>query len=170
MTGGEKPGESALDRMIDRMTTQRACLGHAAVLVADLPGPVLELGLGKGRTYDHLRRMLPAHEIFVFDRTLHAPAPYVPDPSHLILGELTETLSSASARLAGPVALAHADIGTSDRDADAPLAARVGAALAGLMRPGGIVLSDRDLAVPAWRALELPPDAGTWPYFMWRAG
>jgi hypothetical protein len=138
--------------------------------VADLPGPVLELGLGKGRTYDHLRRLLPEREIFVFDRTLHAPAPYVPDSSHLILGELTETLSAASARIGGPAAFAHADIGTSDRDADAPLAARVGAALAGLMRPGGVVLSDRDLAVPGWRTLELPAGAGAWPYFMWRVG
>ena len=170
MTVGEAPRGSALDRMIDRLATQRACLGHAAALVAGLSGPVLELGLGKGRTYDHLRRLLPEREIFVFDRTLHAPAAYVPDPSHLILGELTETLGGAGAQIGAPVALAHADIGTSDRDADAPLAARVGACLAELMRPDGVVLSDRDLAVPGWRPLELPPDAGAWPYFMWRTG
>lgn len=170
MTSGAARPSSALDRMIDRLTTQRACLAHGAALVAGLPGPVLELGLGKGRTYDHLRHLLPDREIFVFDRDLHAPAAYMPDPDHLILGELTVTLRTAAARLGGPAALAHADIGTSDRAADGPLAARVGEGLARRMRPGGIVLSDRDLAVPGWRALELPTDAGTWPYFMWRVG
>jgi hypothetical protein len=156
--------------MIDRLVAQRACLARGAALVAGLPGPVLELGLGKGRTYDHLRHLLPYREIFVFDRSLHAPAPYVPNLAHLILGDLTETLCEAAAvdGIDGGVALAHADIGTSDRAADGPLAARVGEGLAGLMRPGGVVLADRDLAVPDWRALELPPDTGAWPYFMWQ--
>ncbi len=54
------------------MTAQRDCLALAARLVADVPGPVLELGLGNGRTYDHLREILPGREIFVFDRRVAA--------------------------------------------------------------------------------------------------
>ena len=51
---------SRLDSFIRRLQAQRACLDRAAELVRDLPGPVVEIGLGNGRTYDHLRRRLAA--------------------------------------------------------------------------------------------------------------
>ena len=83
---------SRLERMIERLSTQRACLDRAVTMVADLPGPVLEVGLGKGRTYDHLRHTLPGREIFVFDRDIHAPESCVPDSPYLYLGDFAETL------------------------------------------------------------------------------
>ncbi|MBM3542582.1 MAG: hypothetical protein FJX51_11085, partial [Alphaproteobacteria bacterium] len=63
---------SRLDSFIRRLQAQRACLDHAAMLVRDLPGPVLEFGLGNGRTYDHLRETFPGREIFAFDRQVAA--------------------------------------------------------------------------------------------------
>ena len=39
---------SRLDSVIRRLQAQRACLDRAVDLVRDLPGPVLELGLGNG--------------------------------------------------------------------------------------------------------------------------
>ena len=45
--------------MIRRLEAQRACLASAAEIVENLPGPFLELGLGNGRTYDHLRELAP---------------------------------------------------------------------------------------------------------------
>jgi hypothetical protein len=63
---------SRLDSFIRRVQAQRACLDRAAELIADVPGPVLELGLGNGRTYDHLREQLPARRIFVFERLVQA--------------------------------------------------------------------------------------------------
>ena len=54
---------SRLDAFIRRLQAQRTCLGLAADLVAGVPGPVLELGLGNGRTYDHLRELMPDREI-----------------------------------------------------------------------------------------------------------
>ena len=59
---------SRLDAFIRRLQAQRTCLGLAADLVAGVPGPVLELGLGNGRTYDHLRELMPDREIFVLER------------------------------------------------------------------------------------------------------
>ncbi len=59
---------SRLDSFIRRMLAQRACLNWAAEAVAGIAGPVLELGLGNGRTYDHLRELLPEREIYVFER------------------------------------------------------------------------------------------------------
>ena len=61
---------SRLDLFIDRMLSQRACIDHAVQRIADMPGPVLELGLGNGRTYHHLRERLPKREICVFDREI----------------------------------------------------------------------------------------------------
>ncbi|MDX1738439.1 MAG: class I SAM-dependent methyltransferase, partial [Alphaproteobacteria bacterium] len=59
---------SRLDSVIRRLEAQRACLNSAAELVGARVGHVLELGLGNGRTYDHLREILPDREIFVFER------------------------------------------------------------------------------------------------------
>ncbi|MYG53434.1 MAG: hypothetical protein F4204_14125, partial [Rhodospirillaceae bacterium] len=41
--------ESRLERMIARLATQRAVLDWAAERVSGIDGPVLEIGLGKGR-------------------------------------------------------------------------------------------------------------------------
>ena len=54
---------SRLDSFIRRLVAQRACLDHAAQLIGGLDGAVLELGLGNGRTYDHLRSLFPGREI-----------------------------------------------------------------------------------------------------------
>ncbi len=160
--------ESRLSRMIARLITQRACLEHAAGLIADLPGPVLELGLGKGRTYDHLRRTLPDREIFAFDLGIYTLPDAVPDDEHLILGDFMQTLDEAAARLGGPAALAHADIGSEDRAADAARAAALAPVLDRHMAAGGIVLGDREMAVPRWSPLPLPPGVEDWPYFIYK--
>ena len=54
---------SRLDSFIRRALAQRECLANAARRITDIEGPVIELGLGNGRTYDHLRRILPEREI-----------------------------------------------------------------------------------------------------------
>ena len=54
---------SRLDSFIRRLEAQRACLNQAAALIVGLDGAVLELGLGNGRTYDHVRELFPDREI-----------------------------------------------------------------------------------------------------------
>ena len=56
-------GMSRLDSFIRRLEAQRACLNRAAELIRDIDGFVLELGLGNGRTYDHLRELFPDRDI-----------------------------------------------------------------------------------------------------------
>src|SRR5205814_1894331 len=63
---------SRLDSFIRRITAQRATLDHICSLIGHFDGPVLELGLGNGRTYDHLRERLPGRRIIAFDRALVA--------------------------------------------------------------------------------------------------
>ena len=63
-------------------------------------GLILEFGLGNGRTYDHLRQNLPGREIYVFERKL-ARQTLLPDDTHLILGDIRESLPPFSAQHRG---------------------------------------------------------------------
>jgi len=158
---------SRLTRMIARLTTQQACIELAARLIADRPGVVLEIGLGKGRTIDHMRDVMPGREIFAFDRFVHAPAVAVPDDDHLFLGDFRATLAEPPERLRGQAVFAHADIGSEDREADAVLAPIVADLLARWLQPGAIVATDRAMDRQGWQPLDDVPDL-PWPYFIYR--
>jgi len=149
---------SRLDSFIRRLEAQRDCLSQAARLIAEVPGPVLELGLGNGRTYDHLRALLPGRAIFVFDRQIAAHPNCVPDEAHMILGDIRDTLPRALDRVGAAAALAHCDMGTGDEALNATLAAFMAEYLPQLMAHGGIVVSDQELAMRD--STPLPPPFG----------
>ena len=134
-----------------------------------VPGVVLELGLGNGRTYDHLRTLLPEREIFVFDRQVAAHPDCVPDDEHMIVGDVRVTLTEAGDRLAGQVALVHADLGSGRPDIDHALSRTIAPLLVDLVRPGGMIVSDQALPLDDWQEVDLPPDVPTGRYFMYRA-
>jgi hypothetical protein len=161
---------SRLDSAIRRLTAQRACLDAAIGMIAGRDGPVLELGLGNGRSYDHLRAALPGRAIFVFDRRAEAHPDCMPDDDHLILGDFHDTLPVAATRFGATAVLAHCDIGSGRPEADAQLAAFVAGALAGLLAPGAVVAADQALDTPALAALDLPAGVDPGRYFMYRAG
>jgi hypothetical protein len=107
---------SRLDSFIRRLTAQRDILNHVCAEVASRDGPVMELGLGNGRTFNHLREKLPGRRIVAFDRALAAHASSIPPEGDLFLGEIRDT----AARFIGiGAALVHADIGTGYDDKDA---------------------------------------------------
>lgn len=158
---------SRLEAMIARLAAQRRHIDDAAAAVAAVPGPVLEIGLGKGRTYDHLRRRFPDREIVVFDGSVHAPADAAPPAGSLVLGDFRETLPAVVGTLA-PAALIHADIGSDDRITDAALAAAIAPALARLLAPGGLLIGDRPM--PAADLVRVPAPETAWPYYRYRLG
>ncbi len=160
---------SRLDSFIRRLEAQRATIDHAAALIAGVPGPILELGLGNGRTYDHLRERFGTREIFVFDRELAAHPSSRPDEAHFVQGDFRATLPAALPRIGGKAALAHCDIGSHSREASLALAAAIAPLLAPLMAEGGIVLGDQPMPQPAWRELELPDGLEPGRYYMYRA-
>jgi hypothetical protein len=129
---------------------------------------VLEIGLGNGRTYDHLRSRLKGREIFAFDRALAAHPRCVPDGEHLALGDFTDTLPAMRGRI-GPAALAHCDVGSGDEEATARLAAWLGPALMPLMAKGGVVAADQPLMAPGLDPLTLPPGVAAGRYFLYSA-
>ncbi|CCQ75207.1 class I SAM-dependent methyltransferase [Magnetospira sp. QH-2] len=145
---------SRLDSFIRRMTAQRDCLNRAAALIADIPGPVLELGLGNGRTYDHLRTLFPEREVFVFEIKVAAHPDCIPDADHLLLGDFRDTVPRAI--LPSPAALVHADVGSGRPKEDGELARFLGEHLQPLLRPDGLIVCDQDLAPQGWRKQPLP--------------
>jgi hypothetical protein len=158
---------SRLDSFIRRLEAQRACLGYAAGQIAAVAGPVLELGLGNGRTYDHLRELLPEREIFVFEREVNAHPDCIPDPAHLILGDVRTTLPQAAMRLPRPAALAHLDIGTGDATQNMALAAWLSGALPALLADGAWVVADQALRAPTLIARPPPPGVAPERYFLY---
>ena len=147
---------SRLDSFIRRLEAQRRCLNHCAGLIADVPGPVFELGLGNGRTFDHLREILPGREIFVFEREVAAHPDCIPDDAHLFRGPIARTLPDATARFASSVALIHGDLGSGRADIDGETAVTLSRLIPPLMVPGGILLSDLTLQLAGSEALALP--------------
>lgn len=161
---------SRLDAFIKRVTAQRDCLNEIACRIGDSPGPILELGLGNGRTYDHLRSLFPGREIFVFDREIAAHPACVPPAALTLLGDFRDTLGTALARIGRRAVLAHGDFGSGDSARTAALAEFLGPALDPLMAVGGFVVSDQRMSVKRWRPI--PPPAGVEPdrYFIWQVG
>ena len=159
---------SRLDSFIRRLLAQRACLDLAVDLIGGLDGPVLELGLGNGRTFDHLRERLPNREIFVFERRPDAHPDCLPGAAHLIVGDLEVTLAAAGARLPTPAAMAHSDIGTGDAERNARIAASLARTLPPLLASGAVVVSDQALATPALEPLPLPGGIEPGRYFLYR--
>ncbi|MDA1099596.1 MAG: hypothetical protein O2967_11495 [Proteobacteria bacterium] len=159
---------SRLDSAIRRLQAQRACLDWAMAEIAGQSGPVLELGLGNGRSYDHLRHNLPGREIFVCERKVAAHPDCIPDDRHLLLGDFTDTLPGALSRLGARAVLAHCDIGSGDSALTAALATFVGPALAPLLATGAVVAADQALDIPGCRAVALPPGVAAGRYHLYR--
>lgn len=159
---------SRLDSFIRRLEAQRSCLAAAAAAIVDVPGPVLELGLGAGRSYDHLRELLPGRELYVFEREPTVGGALAPDPEHLVLGDFLETLPGALTRIGAPAALVHADIGSFSASSSRALAAAVAPLLDPLLRPGALVVGDQPMRAGRWAPVALPPGVAHERYHMYR--
>ncbi|MBF9233391.1 class I SAM-dependent methyltransferase [Microvirga alba] len=157
-----------LDSAIRRLTAQRDSLDWATQLTAP-EGVVLELGLGNGRTYDHLRTRLPRREIYVFERSPAAHPDCMPPDPYLIVGDIFETLPVFIERFGpGAAALIHTDIGTGDEEANRKLALRLAPLLEALLQPGGILLADRAFAMPSCADISSETGIAEGRYFAYR--
>jgi len=159
---------SRLDSFIGRVTAQRDCLNELARRLKGRAGPILELGLGNGRTYDHLRELFPARDIYVFEREVRAHPDCIPPDDRLFLGDIFATLPRAAALLGRSAALVHSDLGTGDRSANAALGARLAPALDALVAPGGLIVANQPLMAASWQRLPDPPGVPPDRYFLYR--
>ncbi|CAN7677577.1 hypothetical protein O7A70_05255 [Mesorhizobium sp. Cs1299R1N1] len=154
---------SRLENFISRMTAQRDILDHVCAEVAKMEGLVLELGLGNGRTFHHLRERLPGRRIVVFDREVGAHASSIPEAENLVLGEIRET---ARKFIGIEAALVHADIGTGYDDRDAVTATWLPDLIASLLRVGGFAVSGTPLDHPLLQRLPAPTSEPADRYFL----
>ncbi|CAN5242709.1 hypothetical protein BH10PSE7_BH10PSE7_36390 [soil metagenome] len=160
--------DSWLERFLFRLEAQYACLNWAFENIAGKSGSVFELGLGHGRTYDHLRKHLPTRDIYVFDREIDCFPDCVPDPAHMILGELADTLPRAADRFRNSVEFVHCDVGSYSPENNAQLSKLVSRHLAPCLAAGALVLSDHALEIPGATPLPLPAGAPAGRYHMVR--
>ena len=164
---------SRLDSFIRRLEAQRAVLNHAAELIAGIDGVVLELGLGNGRTYDHLRELFQGgegagREIYVCERRVAAHPDCIPPADRLLLGDMFETLPAARDRLGGKVALAHFDAGTGDAAANLRLAAGLRPLILPLLCGGAVLATQQVMDGTGLTPLPLPDGVPEGRYFLYR--
>jgi S-adenosyl-L-methionine methyltransferase len=157
-----------LDSVIRRLSAQRDLLNWAIEDIGPT-GLVLELGLGNGRTYDHLRTKLPGREIYAFERSPAAHPDCYPPEGYLIVGDIFETLPVFIERLGqGSAALIHTDIGTGDEEANRRLALRLSPLLDSLLQPGGLLIADRAFEMPSCTDISSQTGVPEGRYFVYR--
>ncbi|MFT3998951.1 MAG: class I SAM-dependent methyltransferase [Rhizobium sp.] len=156
---------SRLDSFIRRLSAQRDILNAVADEVGRLDGPVLELGLGNGRTFDHLRELFPDRRIVAFDRAANAYGPSMPSADNLVLGEIKDTARNF---VGANASLAHADIGTGYEDKDAVTLTWLPQIMAGVLASGGLAASGLPLDHPDLQPLPLPSTVKEGRYFIYR--
>jgi hypothetical protein len=156
---------SRLESVIRRLTAQRDILD---MICRDLPlgdGPVIELGLGNGRTYDHLRERLPGRRVIAFDRVNQANRKSLPPEGDLILGEINET---AKPFIGINAALVHADIGSGYDDLDELNLRWLPQLTVDLLQPSGIAASGVRLDHPDLHPLPIPASVPSDRYWLYR--
>ncbi|WP_170585255.1 class I SAM-dependent methyltransferase [Ruegeria arenilitoris] len=135
---------SRLDSMLRRLTAQRDGLNWAAARIKGLQGDVLDMGLGNGRTYDHLREILPDRRIWVMDRVLQCHPDSTPPAEDFLQGEAEPMLKKLAED--GPrIALAHYDFGRGIKHEDVAEAAMLSKLIGSVMVPGGLLISGQPL-------------------------
>ncbi len=135
---------SRLNSMMRRLAAQADGLEWGNTMVDSLSGDFLDMGLGNGRTYDHIREIAPNRRIWVIDRALNCHHSCVPPKEDFLQGEAEEMLRKMAAD-GTKVALAHYDFGFGDKDKDVAEAARLSAFIKEIMLPGGVLVSGQPL-------------------------
>ena len=135
---------SRLESMRRRLTAQIDGINWAAARIADLPGDVLEMGLGNGRTYDHLRQEIPDRRIWVIDRVLKPHPSCIPPAQDFLEGEADDMLRHL-ADTGHKMALAHYDFGYGVKEKDVAEGSALSPFVADVMVPGGLILSQQPL-------------------------
>jgi hypothetical protein len=160
---------SRLESFIRRMDAQRRLLNEAMAEISDKPGVVLELGLGNGRTYDHLRENMPGRDIFVFEREVRAHPDCIPPDNRLYLGHVIDQLQRAARELGPKAVLVHSDVGNGHEPENIDFGRSILApALKPLLAPGARILSDQPLPVEGAIELEKPADMDRNRYYIYR--
>ncbi|MEQ9692967.1 class I SAM-dependent methyltransferase [Shimia sp. SDUM112013] len=159
---------SRLDVFINRMVSQRACLDFAIEQTRGMTGPVFELGLGNGRTFDHMRERMPERDIFVFERKVESNPASTPDAEMTILGDVRETLPQSLERFGPTAQLIHADLGGHNLEKNDRFAREISPLVEPMLAVGGLMVSSDKMYFSALTELPLPEGAVAGRCFVYR--
>ena len=157
-----------LEKTLYRLEAQHACLAWAFNQIEKRDGIVFEIGLGLGRTFNHMRHHMPDRDIYAFERKINAYPDCMPADDRLIIGEIEETLPAAAQRFAGKVVLGHSDIGSFDKENNKLMAELISQHLQNALAPGAIIMSDLPLEISGCHALPLPAGAREDRYYLYQ--
>lgn len=135
---------SRLETMRRRLSAQIDGLNWAAGRIKSVDGDVLELGLGNGRSYDHLRQELPKRRIWVIDRVQNAHPSCIPPAEDFLQGEAEQMMADLAER-GVKIALAHYDFGFGVKALDMAEGVKLSPLIASLMVSGGLVVSQQPM-------------------------
>lgn len=161
---------SRLDIFIDRMVSQRACIDFAVAETAGMAGPVFELGLGNGRTYDHLREVVQGREIYVFERQVASNPASTPPEDRVLLGDVRDTLPAALEKFGATASIIHADLGGHNLARNDQFAREFSPLIQPLLAEGGLMVSSDRMYFDAMTELDLPDGAVQGRCFVYRKG
>ncbi len=156
---------SRLDSMLRRFTAQRDGLNWAAELIKDIPGDALDMGLGNGRTYDHMREILPDRRLWVMDRVLQCHPSCVPPEEDFLQGEAEDGLATLASK-GVKIVLGHYDFGFGVKEKDVEEAARFSPLIATVMAKGGMLSSGQPLV--GFEAVQGPEHIAPDRYYFYR--
>ncbi len=135
---------SRLDSMLRRFTAQRDGLNWAASLIEGMEGDALDMGLGNGRTYDHMREIMPERRLWVMDRILQCHPSCVPPEDDFLQGEAEDGLTRLK-ELGAKIMISHYDFGFGVKEKDVEEAARFSPLIAEVMGQNGVIVSGQPL-------------------------
>jgi hypothetical protein len=135
---------SRLDSFLRRMSAQRDGLNWIAPRLNDINGDIIEMGLGNGRTYDHLRELFPTRRIWVIDREINCHPSCVPPADLFLQGEAEAGLNQLADQ-GVRVALIHYDFGSGTDSVDQAESQRLSPLLAKVLAKGGYAISGQPL-------------------------
>ncbi|KIN71190.1 class I SAM-dependent methyltransferase [Sulfitobacter guttiformis] len=148
-----------LDLFIGRMVSQRACIDRAIALTQGMTEPVFELGLGNGRTFDHIRANVHDRPLYVFERTVASHPSSTPSDEQLVLGDIFETLPALLERTGKKASFIHADLGGHNPAKNDEFARTISPLIEGALAPGGIMVASDAMYFDGLTELPLPEGA-----------
>ena len=149
---------SRLESAIRRLQAQKISLDWSAKNIHKQGGVVLEFGLGNGRTFDHMRKLLRERVIYVFEREIAAHPDCIPHPAFQFIGDFRDSIPRAIEQLGRNATLAHLDIGTGQKNTSLALASEIAPCIEKLLCVNAIVVSDQE--VERWRSCKLQLPGG----------
>ena len=156
---------SRLEDLISRFTAQKTHLDRAFSICHSQPGLALEVGLGSGRTFDHLRENLPDHQLFAFDYRVETHPGCEPSESQQVLGDISKTLPKFANDHTNQAILIHLDIGTKKYKDDIERYKKFIPSVFSMLMKGGVLVSDRPVEHSHLKPLPDLKDQGSWKYF-----